>query len=1059
MQKSYKLTPALGIDKIFFVSENSLWSVDTNGGIARRLVVGQGVVSSPLVSPDGKLVAFSFTEEGSMEVYVMPTDGGTAKRLTYHNAPSTPAGWSTDSKTVYFTSPMKSKFSREFELFSVSIDGGEITSLNLGSYKWINIHKDGNQVLLGRNSTGLSYWKRYKGGTAGQLFYGTLKDLNIKQLVKHEAGHVKPQFDGDRIFFLTDKDGISNIYSMNTKGEDEKVHTNHKDYYVRDLSVRDGKAVYQMGGEIYYIDLKSNETKKVEIDVASALKPERSHFTITDRYIQDCSISNDGENTLFTVRGKLTVMPNWFGAAKVIGKKQGVRYRLAKFINDEQDIICVSDEGGQDNVEIHNSSYLKDSEVIATMPEGKVKYIEPSNDGKHAVVVSSRGVFYILDIENKSMKQFDKTDCTFIEYKMSWSPDDRYVAYSKKNKDEINFESIYIYDTQDKETIRLTNDEFEDYGPEFDPNGKYLYFASRRYRNPYMDDRDTNFTYPGSSKVYIVTLSKDTPIPFLVPHEDPSKKDKSKDCEDKDCKDKDCENRKCKDKDEKPEVKIDKDGICDRIFEFPLDAAHYHKITGLKDKVIITSLPVVGVIEHFNEEKSPTFSMTIYNFVENSSDSYMKGIKSFSLSANKNWIIFKDKAGYSVRKAGEILPPKNPNKEEKPNRVKGGKIDTSKISIKIDLKSEWRQIFREIWRMGKEFFWNEKMSGVDWDKVKEKYEPLVDMVNTREELSDVLWEIQGELGTSHAYISGGENQSTKGYLIGLLGANYTYDNAKNLYKIARVYKGDTFAKGSFSPLYLPGVNVKEGHYIHAINGDAIQKDEHPNKYLMKTAGKEVTLTVSETGDIKDAREVTVPTVSQEQPLIYRDWVNHNIEYVSKNTNNEVGYFHLPNMSLEGLLEFDRYFHRNVHKKGLIIDIRCNGGGFTSQYFLQKLYRRLVGFTNTRWSENVDTLPSNTFRGSLVVIIDENAGSDGDIFPRSFKNLKLGTVVGKRTWGGVVGISGSELNRTVDNGSSTQPRHAIWFTEQKYSVEWIKTDTTNPTSDQSPKQLTRVNLYY
>ncbi len=1029
MQKSYKLSPALGIDKIFFVSENCLWSVDQKGGTARRLVVGQGVVSKPIVSPDGKLITFSFTEEGSNEVYVMPSDGGTAKRLTYHNHPSIPAGWSRDSKTIYFSSSMKSKFMREPLMFSVSIDGGNIEPMNIGSYVWIDIHEDGDQVLLGKNSTDLSYWKRYKGGTAGKLFYGKLNTLNIKQLIKDEFGYVRPQFDNDRIYFLSDRDGIGNIYSMNTKGGDIKAHTDHKDFYARNLSVRDGKAVYQMGGEIYHIDLKSNKTKKIKIDTASPLKPERSHFTLNDQYIHDVDISNDGENTLLTVRGKLTLMPNWFGASKVLGKKQGVRYRLAKFLNDDQDIICASDEGDKERVELHYGSYIKDSEVLATMPEGRVKEICPSNDGKSAVVVSSRGVFYMLDVEKKSMTKFDKTDSTFVGYKMSWSPDDRYIAYTKIIKEEV-FESIFIYDTKDKEIIKVTNHEFEDYNPEFDPDGKYLYFASKRHLDPYIDHRDLNFIYPYSSKAYLLVLDKDTPIPFLVPHapEDPNKKpdDESED-EENNKNDKNKTDKK--DEEKKPEVKIDKDGLSDRIFEFPVDPSSYYHITGLKDKVILSSVEPEGMMG----EEFSGFKMDIYNFVENKSDDYMNDVKSFHFSRGKKWILFKQgEGGYTVRKAAEKLPPDV--QKAKPNQIIGGAIDTGKISIRIDLKTEWKQIFRETWNMEKEFFWNEGMSGVNWDKVKKKYEPLVDMVNTREELSDILWEVQGELGTSHAYISGGELQGNKGYQIGLLGADFDYDKKKSLYKVSKIYKGDTFQKDAFSPLLLPGVNVKEGSYIHAINGDEIQVNEHPNKYLMKTAGKEVTLTVSDNGTIGDAREVVVPTISTEQPLVYRDWVNHNIDYVSKKTKGEVGYFHIPNMSLEGLLEFDRYFHSNINKKGLVLDIRCNGGGFTSQYFLQKLYRRLVGFVNTRWCENLETLPQNTFRGSLVVIIDENAGSDGDIFPRSFKNLKMGTVVGKRTWGGVVGIGGSELNVTADNGMSTQPRFAIWFTDQKYSVE-------------------------
>jgi tricorn protease len=535
---------------------------------------------------------------------------------------------------------------------------------------------------------------------------------------------------------------------------------------------------------------------------------------------------------------------------------------------------------------------------------------------------------------------------------------------------------------------------------------------------PYIDHRDIVFSYVSSSKPYIVVLSKDTPLPFVVPHkpEDPSKKKDKKNDEDKE--------------EEKIKTKIDKDSLMNRIFEFPVDSADYYRITPLKNKVILSSIPPTSMLNW--RGKAPAVKMEIYDLIENRNEPYMTDIEDFVISRNRKWMLLKSTKGeYTFRKAGEKVPE---GKDNKPSRQTGGKVDTNKININIDLKKEWKQIFNEIWRMGKEFFWNEEMSGVDWDSVKAKYEPVVDRINSREELNDLLWEMQGELGTSHAYIFGGELQKTKGYKIGLLGADFDFDKAKSLYKVSRIYKGDTFSKDKFSPLLLPGVNVEVGDYILSVNGEVVEPDVHPYKYLLNYAGKEAVLTVSKTGKTEDAREVSVPTIPNETPLIYRDWVNYKIKYVSEKTNNDVGYFHIPNMSTEGLMEFDRYFYQNMDKKGLIIDIRCNGGGFTSQNFLQKLYRRLVGFVKTRWHNKPETIPDYTFRGSIVVIIDENAGSDGDIFPRTFKNLNMGTVVGKRTWGGVVGISGSELNRTVDKGGSTQPQHAIWFIQQKYTVE-------------------------
>lgn len=1031
VQKAYLYQPALGRDRIYFISENSLWSVSKGGGTAKRLVFGNGIVSKPTVSPDGKYIAYSFNEEGSSEVYIMPSEGGTAKRLTYHNMPSIPVGWSSDSSKLYFRSTMKSKFFRTPELYSIPVDGGEPQALNIGEGMWINIHKDGKQALIGKNSTELSYWKRYKGGTAGRIWCGDIESYEFNELTKGKAGEIMPQFDGDRIIYLSDKDGIANIYSMDKDGGNVSQHTHYRDYYVRNLNVRDGQAVFQYAGDIYMIDLKTNDTKKIDIDLASPLKPEKAYFTAGDRYIMDFDVSNDGKQSLFDVRGKQVAFPNWNGAPKIIGEKQGVRYRLSTYINinNEDDntkaFVCISDENGDEQIELHYDSYLKEKTILANINEGRVRYLIPSNDGKKIALTTTRGKIYILGVDDKNLSEIDYSNpCGgFVRISPSWSPDNRYIAYAKVPKDE-NTGSIFIYDTETKEIIRVTGDEFNDYKPAFDPDGKYLYFSSSRYINPSIDHRDLMFANVESEKPYLVVLSKDTPVPFYVPHDPESPKDKDKSKKKNGKKDDDDTNSE----ENKIEVKIDKEGIMERIFEFPVEPHSYTRVLPLKDKVILASFNRKGFRDDTPSKMRDIINLEIYDFIENKKEPYINGVDNFKLSNNGKWIIYKSKGKYNVRKAGEKV------NEKDNSRINGGVIDTGRIKIKVDLKKEWKQIFNEIWRMDFEFFFNEEMSGVDWIAVKNKYEPLVDRANTREELSDILWEVQGELGTSHAYIGGGDLQRNKGYRIGLLGADIEYDNNKKLYKVKKIYKGDTFYKNEFSPLIMPGVNVSEGHYIHGVNGEACTNGEHIYKYLVNTANTEVVLTVSETGNEEDAREVTVKTISNETPLIYRDWVKSNIEYVDDKTNGDAGYFHIPDMGADGLIEFDRYFYQFLDKKGLILDLRCNGGGFVSQNLLQRLYKKLVGFVKTRWEDTVETLPSNTFRGSIVVIIDHNAGSDGDIFPQSFKNFKLGTVVGTRTWGGVVGISGSELNQTVDRGGSTQPQYAIWFVEQKYTVE-------------------------
>ncbi len=735
-------------------------------------------------------------------------------------------------------------------------------------------------------------------------------------------------------------------------------------------------------------------------------------------------ICDKGNTTMFTVRGKLVSLPLWSGASKVFGNKQGVRYRLSEFLNEDDDIITVSDEGDNEKIEIHYNSYLKGSKVITELPSGRVLEIIPSPDGKSAAISSSEKKLYLLDIEKQKLEHIDTTASAYMpSWSPNWSPDSRYITYAKvpENSDVT---SIYIYGTKGKEIIRLTDGEFSDEVPVFDPEGKYLYFVSNRYLNPHMDHRDLMFSNVSSSKPYLVVLNKDTPLPFIVPHEPEQNKKKDK------------KNKKDKkeDKEEKKiEVKIDKEGLQSRIFEFPVEASAFYIVVGLKNKVMLASIDKIGMLDWGNLEKKG-MKLELYDFVENRLDPYMTDIQRFKVSKNAKWMIYKSKGKYHFAKAGEKQTPAN--KDEKPSRVNGGAIDTNRIKVRVDLKKEWKQIFKEIWKFTYEYFWNEGLSGVDWERVRKLYEPLVDKINTREELNDLLWEVQGELGTSHAYIFGGDLHKNRAYKIGLLGADFEIDKSKKLYKISKIYEGDTFYDKKYSPLTMPGVNVGEGEYIHAVNGEEVDSTSHPYEKLINLANNEVVLTVSKTGNIKDAREVTVKTISSETPIIYRDWVKKNIRYVKEKTNGKVGYFHLPNMSTEGLIEFDRYYYQFADKEGLILDLRCNGGGFVSQNLLQRLYRKLIAFDKPRWGneKKLETMPTYTFRGSLVVIIDQYSGSDGDIFPQSFKNLEMGTIVGKRTWGGVVGINGAKLGGTVDRGGSTHPEFAIWFVKQKYGVE-------------------------
>lgn len=1029
-QGVYLQRPSLGKKNIFFISENSLWSVSTRGGIARKLVSGTGRVVSCLLSPDEKHIAYTFSEEGSYDVYIMPSEGGYAKRVTFHNVLSSPAGWSSNSSFLYIRSSMRNALRAGVELFKVSAGGGDLVPLNAGHALWINVDAGGENVLLGKHDIDVAWWKHYRGGNAGTIWIGSLKTMDFKPLFKHPAGYVLPQFDSGRIYFISDRDGTGNLYSTNLEGEDLLQHTRHKKFYVRFLSMKNGKAAYQHAGDIYLCDVKTNQVKRLDIRLSAPLKPEKTYFINTQKYCKLCAVSDDGKNTLFSIRGKQVILPVRHGASRIPGIKQGVRYKLSRFLNDGTSVISVSDESfvkssdeslEEEELVIYKTDYHKKPVKLGRVPEGYVTDLAVSHDGKKTVAGTNRRQLFLIDIKTKSWELIDTSTYRKegnLLWVPEWSPDDRYIAYSKV---EDSFYSIFLYDVRDREIIRITNSEFDDFFPSFDPSGKYLYFSSMRYIDPYIDFFDINFAYAAPFKPYLLVLHKDTPVPFIIPHE--------KETEDK-------KNEKKKD-DEKPAVSLYKEGLSNRVFEIPgIPASPFCIASGVQDKILIATWPLKGLRERegwFETDHRDMIKIQVYDLIENKCDTYVEGIQEFVLSANKKWMAVKKDDKYWAFSTGEKPPEalvkgtQNGGAGDTP-----GLLDFKKIKIQVDLKKEWRQIFLEAWRFQREHFWNENMSGIDWEEVKTRYLPLLDKINTREALSDLLWEVHGELGTSHAYNFGGDFEGTKGYRVGLLGADFQLDEKLKKYRIQKIYRGDSFYKDSFSPLALPGVNVEEGDYLLAINGEKITLFSYPLAHLVNMTGTEVVLTISKNGSAKDSREVTVKTLSSERELRYRDWVNKNIEYVLKKTDGQAGYFHIPDMGTKGLIEFDRYFYQYLDKKGLIIDVRNNGGGYVSQTLLQKLYRQLVGFIKTRWDGRLFTLPDCTFRGSMVVIIDEFAGSDGDIFPQSFKNLHMGTVIGKRTWGGVVGICINTV--LVDRGIVTQPEYAIWFTGQGYGVE-------------------------
>jgi tricorn protease len=1023
----YLRFPALTQDKIIFVAEDDLWQVPNKGGVARRLTNTPGTILHPYISPDQQSVAYSSCQEGAFAVFVMPSDGGEASHLTYHPEHCIAIGWMPDSENIIFHGPLDTPHMRRQDVYTVSRHGGPWQKMSLGPATSVAFAADSDHVCLQRGYADPAVWKRYRGGRIGQLWYGSYSRKSFTLLSKDGVAEANPFLYQDRIYFVSDRDGRGNIYSYKTDGSDLQQHTFHRDFYVRWPSHHESKVVYQLGGELWLLDLKNNKTRHLNIRLQNCVYAHERKFVSPAKYLQGYSLSPKGDTMLINSRGQLVVLPLWKGAMRIVGPAQGVRHKLCRWLPDSHRIIAVHDGSGEEELVI----YDLDKEGAATQlgaigTGGYVQQVLPSPKGdKVAVAISSQ--LYLLALDgDRSLSLVDESSYRYFA-DFCWSPDGRWLAYTKF-QGEPNYGSLFLYHVQSQKTTQISAGNSHDYSPSFDPQGRYLYFLSKRVFNPYEDSLQVAYSFPATAKPYLIVLKSLTPSPFSAMAE--LTKDDKKEKEDKKEGEKDAKNGKEAGKEQDVIVDIDLAGIETRVQDFPVQEGRFVALTAIKDKILLLKRPVVGELGEptiWEEPDKSRCQLLVVNLKDPKEEVLANDISGFSLNHPYQKMVLR--VGYRLRvvTAGEELPKES---EGKPG-VKNGWFDFERVKVMVEPKAEWQQIFHEGWRWQRDFYWRADMGGVDWQAVRSQYQPLLARIRTRDELSDLLWEMQGELGTSHAYVMFGDVPLVPSYRIGSLGADLEFDEAAGKYRFARIYTGDPFQKDRHSPLIEPGIEVTPGTYLLAINGHVLEKGHHPYEELVALAGSEVLLKVAKSSDGKDSREVVVTALRSEVAVRYPQWVEDNRRYVAEKTGGRVGYVHLPDMQLAGLIAFHRDFLWQFHKDGLIFDVRYNGGGRVSPIFLAKLQSKVIGYSKPRYGA-LFGYPYKAIRGPVVSICNEYTGSDGDIFCQAFKDMRLGTLVGKRTWGGVVGILADK--RLVDGGILTQPEFAFWFHSEGWRVE-------------------------
>ena len=1032
----YYRSPALFGDDIIFVCEDDLWIVPVGGGIPRRLTSNLGAVWRPRVSPDGSQIAFGAEEEGPDEIYVMQTLGGEAKRLTYQAAYPIPVAWSLEGDIVY-SSNAHSPHDGVYELWTVSPDGGLPTKLPYGPADHIAYGPDG-QLVLGRH-TGRdpSRWKRYRGGTAGQLWIDADGGGVFERLNPADGNYADPMWIDGRVYFIADHEGVGNIYSCLPNGEDLRRHTDHDEYYARGASHHGGRIVYHAGADLFLLDLNDGESRKIEIDYRSPFIQRQRKFVDAEENLQDYALHPRGLQLSAVARGQLFSMANWEGGVLQHGEGSGVRYRFAEWLNDGQRIAAISDAGGEYAVEIH-SRRGNTLERLEGLDIGQPYGLEASPKNDQILLTNNRFELLLIDLEAKTLKRLDQSEYRYING-AAWSPDGKWIAYGFASS--MQTCSIKLANVETGETRMITPREFRDYAPAWDPDGKFLYFISDREFNPVYDDLHFELSFPKAGRPFLVTLKADELNPFL-PQPRPLKEDGSEDENENaaDAKDTDDtqkeetnageegepeekqeEKNGGKDSDESA-VQIDFEGIERRIVGFPYPEGVYTQIDGIEGKALFVSHPARREGASFDSPGSNSGgTLHSYTFKEQEKEELVSKIEEYVLSRNRTTLAYRDVYGdIRIIEAGE-----EPSDGIEMNRSDGW-IDLERIKASVVPMEEWRQMYREAWRLQREYFWTEDLSGVDWTRVYERYLPLLERIGTRGEFSDLVWEMQGELGTSHAYVQGGDYREHPNYGQGFLGADF--ERVEGGFAVRRVVEGDSWIEDADSPLNRPGVNIRPGDVIAAVAGRPASQFASPGEALANFAGEETELTVR--GGDGEERIVVVKPASSEAGARYREWVVNNRRYVHEKLEGQAGYVHIPDMGANGFAEFHRAYLAELDFPALIVDVRHNGGGIVSELLLEKLARKRIGYIQPRYQAPIP-YPDSSVLGPMVALTDENAGSDGDRFSHAFKLMGLGPLVGMRTWGGVVGMS---INSLVDGGTTVQPGWSNWFEDAKWGIE-------------------------
>ncbi len=1003
--------PAIHGDQIVFTYAGDLYSVPAVGGIARKLTVHSGFEMFPRFSPDGRSIAFTGQYDGNTEVYLVPSEGGIPLRLTYtatlgrddvsdRMGPNNIVmGWKNTSSEIVFRSRMKSFNPFNGQLFTVTSEGSMPVELPLPRGGFCSYSPDDSRLAYNRIFREFRTWKRYRGGMADDIWIYDFKTKKLENITDHPALDIIPMWKDSRIYFLSDRDlnMRMNLFVYDTESRETRQLTRFDEFDIKFPSLGDKAIVFENGGKIFRFDMETEKAFPVPVIIADDMLNGREILLDVSKNVTNYEIAPDGKRALFGSRGDVFTVPAEKGPTRDITGTPGIHERNSKWSPDGKWISYISDATGED--EIYIVAQDGKGEPLQITKGGDTYKYQPlwSPDSKKLLWSDKRLRLQYVDITARTVTEVAKAEAWEIgEY--AWAPDSRWIAYTLPAVQMMNQVMLYSLDTG--RTVEATDSWYSSSQPCFSPDGKFLFLVSNRDFNPVYSWTEWNHAYQDMARIYLVTLNASVESPFRPESDEVEiKKEEQK-------KEKDAKKEKENEKETEVRVRVDADGLKDRIAGLPVAASMYR------------NMGIAGNMVYYIRKGSKDKESLLFMYdLKEKKETELGPADGFEISSDGKKMLISQKKIYGI-----IDLPKGPVKIEKPLVLSG-------LEVKLDRHAEWNQIFNECYRQMREFFYAPNMHGLDWKAVREKYAPLIKHVNHRADLTYVIGEMVSEISAGHTYVGGGDMPQPSRIQTGLLGAEIVKDPS-GAFLIKRIFKGANWDNSARSPLTDMGVNVREGEYILEVNGVPSQKLRNFYEPLLNTVGKQITLKVNAKPSADGSREVVVVPIEDESNLYYMNWVHGNIGKVEKATGGNVGYLHIPDMGAAGLNEFVKYFYPQLRKKALIIDVRGNGGGNVSPMIIERLRREIAMIDMSR-NTVPGTDPDEMIWGPKVCLMDEFSASDGDLFPYRFKQHKLGKLIGKRSWGGVVGIRGSLP--LLDGGQLFKPEFAPYSIDGK---EWI-----------------------